>query len=139
MIAPLISDFYRLIFAFLVTVGAANMTPSEIEAQGNCDGYIPMAELFGLPGRDASRVMFRESRCDPTAINPRDVNGGSYGLMQINAIHIKDVEKRPWLWEGVGECLVEDTDDLLVGWKNLCFGSYLYRKSGWAPWAWFDG
>ena len=57
----------------------------------------------------------------------------------LNAIHIKDVEKRPWLWEGVGECLVEDTDDLLVGWKNLCFGSYLYRKSGWAPWAWFDG
>ena len=59
MIVPLISDFYRLIFAILLTLGATNMTPSEIETQGNCDGYVPMAELFGLPGRDASRVMFR--------------------------------------------------------------------------------
>jgi hypothetical protein len=30
------------------------------------------------------RVMFRESRCDPTQLNADDPNGGSVGLVQIN-------------------------------------------------------
>lgn len=98
-----------------------------------CPDYQFALTMHGLPDQ-FSYVAWRESRCDPTQINTADPNGGSFGLLQINAIHLRDVETRPHLWEGVERCLVSSTDDLLVAWKNICFGSYLYAHAGGDPW-----
>ena len=55
-----------------------------------CAAYVADAITAGWPASEAptlARVMFRESRCIPTAHNAKDTHGGSYGLMQINAQH----------------------------------------------------
>jgi hypothetical protein len=73
-----------------------------------------------------ARVMFRESRCIPTAYNAQDSNGGSRGLMQINGVHVQ------WLTE-LG--YITTLDDLFKPEVNLEVSAHLYRMVGWQAWA----
>lgn len=99
-----------------------------------CERFERTFDWYGLPTDPGMRICFRESRGQVDAINSDDPNGGSFGLMQINAIHLRDIEVRPHLWRGVEVCSVTTTDDLLVGWKNICVAAHLYRAEGWDPW-----
>jgi len=102
--------------------------------EGACPDYEPSMAIHGLPAETFTYIAWRESRCDEQQINYDDPNGGSFGLLQINAIHLKDIEVRPRLWAGVERCDVETTDDLLVAWKNLCVAGFLYAHAGGEPW-----
>jgi len=73
-----------------------------------------------------ARVMFRESRCIPTAYNAKDSNGGSRGLMQINGTH------KRWLMQ-LG--YINNLDDLYNPDINLRAALHLYDMVGWSAWA----
>lgn len=52
-----------------------------------CKQYLQLAARVGWKPEQAKtlrRVLFRESRCLPWVHNKLDVNGGSYGLLQVN-------------------------------------------------------
>lgn len=99
-----------------------------------CPTYEQTMMIHGLDPDVFSRIMYRESRCQSWQINEDDPNGGSFGLLQINAIHLADMRLHPDKWDGVERCQVETTGDLLIGWRNICFASYLYRRAGGDPW-----
>ena len=99
------------------------------EAPKGCAQYMADAITAGWPADQApmlARVMFRESRCTPTAYNGKDMAGGSYGLMQINGQH------KAWLIE---QGFITSLDDLFVPSVNLRVSAHLYSMVGWSAWA----
>ena len=94
-----------------------------------CAQYVADAITAGWPADQApmlARVMFRESRCIPTAYNAQDSNGGSRGLMQMNGTHVQ------WLTE-LG--YITTLDDLFKPEVNLAASAHLYAMVGWSAWA----
>ena len=77
-------------------------------------------------------IMARESNCTPTAINRKDPNGGSRGLLQINGSWHK------WL---IGKGIITKKQDLLQAQTNLLAGLEIYNYGmerygfGWGPWS----
>ena len=104
-------------------------TTTTTEAPKGCAQYVADAITAGWPADQApmlARVMFRESRCTPTAYNGKDMAGGSYGLMQINGQH------KEWLIE---QGFITSLDDLFVPSVNLRVSAHLYSMVGWSAWA----
>lgn len=99
-----------------------------------CKHYAHLFRAHDMPVEKSLRICYRESRGIVDVINHGDPYLGSYGLMQINSIHLDDVQVRPHLWPNVAGCFVNDVDDLLIGWKNICFAAQLYAHAGWEPW-----
>ena len=98
-------------------------------APKGCAQYVADAISAGWPADQAptlARVMFRESRCMPTAYNAKDSNGGSRGLMQINGTH------KRWLMQ-LG--YINNLDDLYNPDINLRAALHLYGMVGWSAWA----
>jgi hypothetical protein len=124
---------YLLMILMWIFYGVA--TPHIADDQTRtCPTYEATLALHGLDPDVFSRIMYRESRCESWQINEDDPNGGSFGLLQINAIHLRDVEMHPDKWNGVERCQVKTTGDLLIGWRNICFANYLHIRGGGAPW-----
>ena len=77
-------------------------------------------------------IMQRESNCTPNAINRKDPNGGSRGLLQINGSWHK------WL---IGKGIISKKQDLLQAQTNLLAGLEIYNYGmerygfGWGPWS----
>lgn len=104
-------------------------TTSTTTVPKGCAQYVADAITAGWPADQApmlARVMFRESRCIPTAFNQFDSNQGSRGLMQINGIH------EQWLIE---QGFITSLDDLFVPSVNLRVSAHLYSMVGWSAWA----
>jgi hypothetical protein len=104
-------------------------TTTTTEATKGCAQYVADAITAGWPADQApmlARVMFRESRCTPTAYNGKDMAGGSYGLMQINGQH------KEWL---IKQGFITSLDDLFVPSVNLKVSAHLYSIVGWSAWA----
>lgn len=87
----------------------------------------------------AHDIMWRESRCMPTATNPKDPNGGSIGLFQINMFWCKPSRWSPDGWlqsQGV----LRSCDDLYDPEVNVAAFAAIYRYGvdkhgdGWGPW-----
>lgn len=60
----------------------------------NCDDVARLAIKVGWPPEllaHLTRIAFRESACKSWAFNPRDVDGGSRGLLQLNGADRKSV------------------------------------------------
>ena len=94
-----------------------------------CAAYVADAITAGWPADQAptlARVMFRESRCIPTAFNSQDSNNGSRGLMQINGVH------QTWL---IKEGYIKKLDDLYLPDVNIRAALHLYGMVGWSAWA----
>ena len=94
-----------------------------------CAAYVADAITAGWPADQAptiARVMFRESRCIPTAFNSQDSNNGSRGLMQINGVH------QTWL---IKEGYIKKLDDLYNPDVNIRAALHLYGMVGWSAWA----
>lgn len=66
-----------------------------------------------------SKVMWRESRCDPNAWN-----GADAGLMQINRIHTRYVAEMGMVWPW----------DMFDPTSNLEYARSLWERAGWEPW-----
>ena len=94
-----------------------------------CAAYVADAITAGWPADQAptlARVMFRESRCIPTAYNAQDSNGGSRGLMQINGVH------KRWLMD---TGFITSLDDLFNPDINLRAALHLWHMVGWSAWS----
>jgi len=103
--------------------------PTTTAAPKGCLAYVADAISAGWPASEApmlARVMFRESRCDPTAFNAKDSNGGSRGLMQINGTH------KLWLMQ---TGYINNLNDLFNPDVNLRAALHLWNMVGWSAWA----
>jgi hypothetical protein len=101
-----------------------------------CAQYVADAISAGWPADQAptlARVMFRESRCVSTAFNPRDTNGGSYGLMQINGFWCTPSAYWPQGWLQAKGILTV-CDSLFDPKVNLIAGLAVWHNSNWKPW-----
>jgi hypothetical protein len=72
-----------------------------------------------------SCIIYRESRGYPMAHNGSDPRGGSFGLTQINGVHVG------WLSRAG---IIRYAYDLYTGWRNLRAARALYGRAGWSPW-----
>ena len=103
--------------------------PTTTAVPKGCAAYVADAITAGWPASEApmlARVMFRESRCDPTAFNAKDSNGGSRGLMQINGTH------KLWLMQ---TGYINNLNDLFNPDINLRAALHLWNMVGWSAWA----
>jgi len=94
-----------------------------------CMEYLNDAIVAGWPISESPmilRVMQRESRCLPTALNAADNNNGSRGLFQINGVH------QTWL---IKEGYIKKLDDLYNPDVNIRAALHLWSKVGWSAWA----
>ena len=118
----------------LNSVVPVTVAPTTTVPKG-CAQYVADAITAGWPADQApmlARVMFRESRCIPTAYNAQDTGGGSYGLLQVNGQH------KDWLMQ---TGFITSLDDLFNPDVNLRAALHLYRMVGnsWSPWAATNG
>ena len=117
------------------TIALTPLAPTTTLMPKGCAQYVADAISAGWPADQAptlARVMFRESRCIPTAYNAQDTQGGSYGLLQVNGQH------KAWLLE---TGYITSLDDLFNPDINLRAALHLYRMVGnsWSPWAATNG
>jgi len=100
-----------------------------------CNQFSALAVNLGWPADQRTvleSIMFRESRCIPNAVNSKDPNGGSRGLMQINGFWT------PWLTDAG---IINQVDDLLQAQTNLLAALAIYNYGverhgyGWGPWS----
>jgi hypothetical protein len=100
-----------------------------------CEQFSALAVNIGWPLDQRTvleSIIYRESRCNPSAVNRKDPNGGSRGLMQINGFWNK------WLIE---RGIIERPKDLLQAQTNLRAGLEIYNYGlerygfGWGPWS----
>jgi len=76
-------------------------------------------------------IMFRESRCIPSSVNPNDPKG-SYGLMQVNGFWLEYLSDRG---------IITELSDLLQAQTNLIAALEIYNYGmdrygyGWGPWS----
>ena len=101
-----------------------------------CAEYVADASTAGWPADQApimARVMFRESRCIPTAYNAKDSNGGSRGLMQINGVHWLPEHSQydGLICKQMGICT---QPPLLDAFTNLRAALLIYSRVGWSAW-----
>lgn len=90
---------------------------------GKCGEWHDLAIEVGFAEEDwatLSRIIYRESRCQPDAWN-----GADAGLTQINQIHTK--------W--INDMGMSHPDDMFNPKSNLHFAYLLHKGSGWKPWA----
>jgi len=62
-------------------------TPLVAEAKApSCPQYEAQLRKHGLPVREFSYIMWRESRCNPKAVSSQNSNGSyDYGALQVNS------------------------------------------------------
>jgi len=99
-----------------------------------CEQFSALAVNLGWPADQRTvleSIMKRESNCTPNALNRKDPNGGSRGLLQINGSWHK------WL---IGKGVIARPKDLLHADTNLLAGLEIYNYGmerygfGWGPW-----
>jgi hypothetical protein len=100
-----------------------------------CEQFSALGVNLGWPADQRTvleSVMFRESRCIPNAVNSKDPNGGSRGLMQINGFWT------PWL---IDAGIITSAENLLQADVNLRAALAIYNYGvdkhgyGWGPWS----
>ena len=111
-------------------ISAALITPGKVDAAvgHSCKRYVDLARSVGWPKSERAnlaRIMWRESRCTPTAHNPLDPHGGSYGLLQINGSNVGWATRSGY---------IQSRDDLINARRNLRVGLELWKIYGWRPW-----
>ena len=108
----------------------------------NCPKYLGLAITIGWKVKDLrelDRIMYRESRCQPAAFNPKDPNGGSAGLLQINYFWCKPSRYYPQGYlQSMG--VLNTCEQLFEPGVNLLSALVVYQYAldnngnGWHPW-----
>jgi len=103
-----------------------------------CGDVVNLARQVGFPEEtlgDVSRIALRESNCTNSSFNPKDPNGGSYGLMQINGYWC--IPNTYWpIGYLQAQGIIESCDDLFSATANLrsALAIYLEGNSTFASW-----
>lgn len=110
----------------------------------NCEDVARLALMVGWPPEllaHLTRIAWRESACTSWAWNPRDVSGGSRGVLQLNGAHTAPTDWNPQGWLQSQNIGITKADDLFNAELNLRAGWVLYQYAervygdGWQPWA----
>lgn len=114
--------FAALVTAAAVVAGLA--APADAGGRrGTCPEYHALLAAHGLPVATFSRIMWRESRCQPAARSrTRDT-----GLLQINDVHHRWIRRT---WHVAGPVVAW----LQVPEHNVAVAGALYRRDGTRPW-----
>lgn len=117
-----------------------------IPPAARCPMWWSLAAAEGFTSDEMStldRIMFRESRCDPSQTNLHDPNTGSFGLTQINGFWCLPSRYYPnGYLQTVG--VLSSCSDLYEPQTNLraAFALVAYSRSvgidQWSQWAWLD-
>ena len=100
---------------------AASAGGSTDSSNGQCVGFKGLLAQYN-PGWSVDRmagIMYRESRCDPSASN-----SCCSGLLQMHRMHVP-----------VPECGVWSRNDLYNAEANVCAAAQLFRSSGYSAWS----
>lgn len=119
-----------LVVSGLLSLGQCGARiPEAMPGVEHCAALMPVAVAAGWPTAELkklSRVIWRESRCDPAAYNGTGPDD-SYGLVQINL--------KGYLWRGRAVlCGLTERADLFDPATNLRCALVLWQRSGWSPW-----
>ena len=103
-----------------------------------CEQVFDTAKAIGWPSDQLGMLVAiaqRESRCQPDAFNPKDPNGGSYGVMQVNGFWAKKTTAYPKGYlQTMG--ILTDVNELFDRETNLRAALAIYRYSnGWRAWS----
>ena len=102
-----------------------------------CEQVFDTAKAIGWPSDQLGMLIaiaMRESRCQPDAFNPKDPNGGSYGVMQVNGFWAQKTTAYP---KGYLQTMgvLTHVDELFDRKTNLRAALAIYRYSnGWRAW-----
>ena len=92
----------------------------------SCPQYEKLLKKYGLPVKDFSYIMWRESRCQEKIVSKPNSNGTKdYGLLQINS---------SWRTVTRQVCGKQNLNVLLDRNCNLRVAKYLYENGGIAHW-----
>ena len=115
----------------------ASTTTTTTEPLTDCQYALKLATQAGWPLTEmgtVARIIYRESGCQVDAYNAKDINGGSYGLYQINAFWCRPSKYWPTGWlQAKG--LLETCDQLLDPVINTNSALAIWHNSGYGPWA----
>lgn len=131
---------WRVAAACVAFVGLSACTPAEISwwtatvndaanAGHRCPDLAPAMALYGLPTTDEvyrngfDYIAWRESRCDPTAVNR---SSGALGLFQIMP---------EWIPTLCGLGIACTPRDLLDAHTNMDAAAYVFSVQGWQAWS----
>lgn len=112
-----------IILLFMATATAGIPSP-KAEAHSACHKYDYLLKAHGLPVGVFSRIMFRESGCQPQARNVNRNGTVDRGLLQLNSIHLKP--------GGVADGYARA--QLYIPEINIKLAARLYKRSGMRPW-----
>lgn len=119
------------------------VTAQNVEQGYQCPELVDVALTVGWAEQHLDRldkILWRESRCQATAHNATDPNGGSHGVSQVNGFWCRPNRYSPTGWlqaEGV----LKQCDDLYKPATNLKAALAIFHYSldrngcGWSPWA----
>ena len=110
---------------------------TKVPKSAKCPQFWETAQKVGWKRKDLKTldmIMFRESRCIPSAFNAKDPMGGSRGLVQINGfwtpwLHKQGVLSPPKASQG----LFNPAINLLAALHIYNYGVDRYGE-GWGPW-----
>lgn len=112
----------------------AVVVPGDVDGSHTCEQYEPLLEMYaGWNVARMSAIMWRESRCEPTAHNRRT---GDRGLVQVHF--------QPSYWTApmrtgfatlAVECGLTSLEDLYIPAVNIRCAYALYRAFGMSPWS----
>jgi len=114
------------------STSTTTIPPTTIPAgDWNCPEWIPYLLFVGFPETElptADRILWRESNCNPQAVNRDDPNGGSHGGFQINGIWLD------WFLPDMG--IAWSAQDLYDPVINAAAAFAIWERSnGWHPWS----
>jgi hypothetical protein len=137
----------RAIFMILLMVSSSQVADRAeeraIRREAKCPEWHAEAMRAGWEPQHLIRldaVIWRESRCQPTAFNPKDPNGGSAGLSQINYFWCLPNRYSPTGWLQ-SQGILTNCSELFDAATNLRAARAIHRYSeerngtGWQPWA----
>ena len=105
-----------------------------VDENAKCPQWWHLASSVGWSSKNLKKldkIMWRESRCQLYAVNHKDPNKGSWGLMQVNGFWVKYLAAH-----GILERL-EDLQDPSINLRSaLRIYNYADAKhgNGWSPW-----
>lgn len=118
-----------LVLGALTVNPDGSMIESRAPSGSKCPQHYGAAMRAGWKSgewRKLDSIMWRESRCKPTAVNNnRRTRDASRGLVQLNLL-----AHRSWIGPLVGW----NFDNLYHPETNLRVARVLYEKCGWGPW-----
>ena len=118
-----------LTIIFALTLLTASPVHAKQDSAPKCPKYEAQLRKHGLPVKDFSYIMWRESRCNPLAVSSQNSNGSyDYGALQVNS---------SWRTVTAQVCnkpYNQLKKSLLILDCNLKVAYYLYKNGGLGHW-----